>query len=194
MLHASVCKKKVPLGTDKCSINLKTMEQLVACVVRLTASQREEGREREREEKVHNKEEAPAHCALHHRTIILLDLNLKGSARVTLFVLVLNLASSRKRFSFLLKKFKVYIIVLALYNIFVFKVYTYINCPGPRLVYVIPEEHSRLGEKLGRSHVLNNYVFSTNYLAISQVFWTSILLPSTYSSLHGHQGSQKAQW
>ena len=26
MLYASVCKKKVPLGTDKCSINLKTME------------------------------------------------------------------------------------------------------------------------------------------------------------------------
>ena len=40
MLHASVCKKKVPLGADKCSINLQTMEQLVACIVRLTACER----------------------------------------------------------------------------------------------------------------------------------------------------------
>ena len=37
MLHASVYNKKVPLGTDKCSLNYKTMERLIACVVRLTA-------------------------------------------------------------------------------------------------------------------------------------------------------------
>ena len=41
MLHSSVCKKRVPLSTDKRNINLKTMEQLVACVVRLTARERE---------------------------------------------------------------------------------------------------------------------------------------------------------
>ena len=41
MLHASFYKKKVPLGTNECSINPEIMEQLVKCIVPLTPRARE---------------------------------------------------------------------------------------------------------------------------------------------------------
>ena len=83
-----------------------------------------------------------------------MDLKLKGYARVTL---CFGIQSDKftKRFSFLLEKFKVSIIVLARDTIVAFKGDTYINRPRPSLVYVIPGERGRLGEKLGQFRVLN---------------------------------------